>query len=149
MRAPKAIVSQDPSDVHTVVVHHTAGKAKYLPAAVKRELRNIQAQHMDANGWSDIGYNFLSDSRGVVWEGRGLRRVGAHTLGHNTGTIGISFLGNYEIKKLNKKQIKAYNDLLKRLKLRGCAYERVNGHNQMPNQATACPGINITRQLGL
>ena len=66
---------------------------------------------MDANGWSDIGYNFVIDRWGRVWEGRGLFRVGAHTLGHNTGTVGVSFMGNYENIKLNKRQIQAFNDL--------------------------------------
>lgn len=147
--APTSVTSQHPSQIHTLVVHHTAGGAKRTLLAAKRELRNIQRQHMDAQGWSDIGYNFIIDRWGRVWEGRGLFRVGAHTAGQNTNTIGVSFMGNYENLRLNARQIRAYEALVKRLHERGVRFEQVKGHNQMPDQATACPGKNITRQLGL
>ncbi|MCW2605875.1 MAG: cspA, partial [Frankiales bacterium] len=58
------------------------------------------AYHVKSNGWSDIGYNFLVDRFGTVWEGRagGITRavIGAHAGGFNTGTVGISMIGTYE-----------------------------------------------------
>ena len=54
---------------------------------------------MKGNGWNDIGYNFLVDRFGQVYEGRygGIERnvIGAHAQGFNTGSVGVSVLGEY------------------------------------------------------
>jgi len=147
-RPATSITQQAVSTVDYLVVHHTAGRAPALLHAAKREMRSIQDQHM-AQGWSDIGYNFVIDRWGRVWEGRGYYRVGAHTKGQNTGSIGVSFMGNYEHLKLNRRQIRAYELLLQRLRGMGFRFDAVRGHRDMPNQATACPGKNIMRQLNL
>ncbi len=64
-----------------------------------RSCRGIQLFHVQGNGWNDIGYNFLVDRFGTVYEGRfgGTDRnvVGAHARGFNTGSVGIALLGSY------------------------------------------------------
>lgn len=57
--------------------------------------RNIQGFHMDDRGWDDVGYHFLYDRFGNIYEGRPLLTVGAHA-GHSTGnrTAGCCFLGD-------------------------------------------------------
>ena len=116
-------------------------------ADVKRELRGIQYQHQVTNGWSDIGYNYLIDRLGRVWEGRGWGNRGAHTLAHNTNTIGISFMGNFDVKKLNTLQRVAYFRLVRKLQKKGANITRIKGHREMPGQATACPGRYPLKQL--
>lgn len=148
-RPLRSITSQRPGDVHTLVVHHTAGAAPSKLADAKRQMREIERQHMDDNGWSGPGYNVVIDRAGRVWEARGLHLVGAHTLGHNTRTFGVSFMGNYETMELNRRQRIAYFALKRRLRLHGFRFVAIRGHRQMPNQATACPGKNVMRQLGL
>lgn len=138
---------QDPSTVHTLVVHHTAGIAP-LARSVPAELRSIDAQHRN-QGWIGIGYNVLIDRQGRAWEGRGLFVVGAHTKLHNTETIGVSFLGNYENIKPNRRQLVAFNLLKARLRMRGFRFTVIKGHKQMPGQATACPGKYLMEGLGL
>ena len=63
-------------------------------------LRGIYAYHVKARGWSDIGYNYLVDRFGRIWEGRygGVDRavVGAHTLGFNSDSFAASAIGNYQ-----------------------------------------------------
>ena len=63
-------------------------------------MRGIEVYHVKGNGWDDIGYNFLVDACGQVFEGRygGIERnvVGAHSGGFNSGTVGVSMIGNYE-----------------------------------------------------
>jgi len=81
------------------VVHHTAGAAGYSPARSAAIVRGIQTYHVLGNGWDDIGYNFLVDRFGQIFEGRygGIERnvIGAHAQGFNTGSTGIAVLGSY------------------------------------------------------
>jgi hypothetical protein len=81
------------------VVHHTAGRNGYSRAEAAAIVKAIQLYHVKGNGWNDIGYNFLVDRFGTVYEGRfgGLEKnvVGAHAQGFNTGSVGIAVLGTY------------------------------------------------------
>jgi hypothetical protein len=81
------------------VIHHTAGRNGYSRAEAAAIVKGIQLYHVKSNGWNDIGYNFLVDRFGTVYEGRygGIERnvVGAHARGFNTGSVGIAVLGTY------------------------------------------------------
>lgn len=83
----------------SVVVHHTAGTNNYSASQSAQIVRGIHTYHTRTLGWADIGYNILVDKYGRIFEGRagGLHRniVGAHALGFNTGSFGISVLGDY------------------------------------------------------
>jgi hypothetical protein len=87
----------------TAIVHHTAGAEPRTPAQSAAIVRGIYLYHVRGNGWDDVGYNFLVDRFGQVFEGRygGVERnvVGAHAQGFNTGSVGISLIGNYERRK--------------------------------------------------
>jgi hypothetical protein len=81
-------------------VHHTAGTNGYSEADVPRIIRGIYAYHVKGNGWSDIGYNYLVDRFGRLWEGRygGITKnvLGAHTGGFNVDSFAVSAIGDYE-----------------------------------------------------
>ncbi len=81
------------------VVHHTAGTNAYSAEESGAIVRGIEEYHVKGNGWNDIGYNFLVDRYGQVFEGRygGVTRnvVGAHAGGFNTGSVGVAVLGTY------------------------------------------------------
>jgi hypothetical protein len=81
------------------VVHHTAGASAYGPEESAAIVRGIELYHVKANGWNDIGYNFLVDRYGQVFEGRrgGMLRnvIGAHAEGFNTGSVGVAVIGTY------------------------------------------------------
>ena len=81
------------------VIHHTAGRNGYSRAEAAAIVKGIQLYHVKSNGWNDIGYNFLVDRFGTIYEGRfgGAERnvVGAHAQGFNTGSVGIAVLGTY------------------------------------------------------
>lgn len=81
------------------VVHHTAGTNSYNAGDSPRIIRGIQQYHVGGRGWCDVGYNFLVDKFGQVFEGRrgGADKlvVGVHASGQNSGGVGISVLGNY------------------------------------------------------
>src|SRR5207253_5732205 len=85
--------------VQYALVHHTAGTNNYTPADSAAIVRGIEVYHVKANGWNDIGYNFLVDKYGQIFEGRygGVDKnvIGAHAEGFNTGATGIAVLGTY------------------------------------------------------
>lgn len=85
--------------IKAVVVHHTADSNDYTCAEAPAVIRGIYAYHVMQLGWKDIGYNFLVDRCGTLYEGRkgGVDRpvMGAHAYGFNTETTGVSVLGTY------------------------------------------------------
>jgi hypothetical protein len=87
------------SKIAFAVVHHTAGTNSYTAAQSPAIVRGIELYHVEGNGWNDIGYNFLVDKYGQVFEGRagGIERnvIGAHAEGFNTGSTGVALIGNY------------------------------------------------------
>jgi len=155
------------------VVHHTAGSNSYSPAESAAIVRGIQRYHVLGNGWDDIGYNFLVDKYGRVFEGRGggitQNVVGAHAGGFNTGSVGVAVIGIYESTGISTAARRALKKLLAwRLDV-GHVYPRdfydavsggssrwplgasvrlraVSGHRDM--SYTSCPGNKIYGLLG-
>ena len=80
-------------------VHHTVNTNNYSRAEAPALVRGIYSYHVQSNGWSDIGYNFLVDRFGTIYEGRygGMTKpvIGAHAGGFNTETFGVSLLGTF------------------------------------------------------
>ena len=100
--ANEAEVKSPPTYMPTIVagvLHHTADRNNYSAAQVPAIIRGDYAYHL-SRGWNDIGYNFLVDRFGRIWEGRRggitLAVQGAHTGGFNTDTFGVATIGNYE-----------------------------------------------------
>jgi hypothetical protein len=99
--------------VRKLIVHHTATSNAYATRAdAESQLRAIYRYHTVNQGWSDIGYNFLVDRFGNVYEGRWSRTyptgvypsgddangngvIGAHTGGWNSGSLGVAMLGTH------------------------------------------------------
>jgi N-acetylmuramoyl-L-alanine amidase/Domain of unknown function (DUF4214) len=89
------------SSIRAATVHHTAGTNSYSAGQGPSIVRGIYAYHTQSLGWCDIGYNFLVDKFGTIYEGRygGIDRAvrGAHSGGFNDRTFGVAAMGNYEL----------------------------------------------------
>ncbi|MEU6664102.1 peptidoglycan recognition protein [Streptomyces sp. NPDC046821] len=87
------------SKVKAAFVHHSATGNNYTCAQAPSVIRGIYRYHVKSMGWRDIGYNFLVDKCGTIYEGRagGVAKpvMGAHTLGFNTNSMGIAVLGTF------------------------------------------------------
>jgi hypothetical protein len=87
--------------IKAATIHHTADSNNYSAADVPAIMRSIYTYHTVTRGWGDIGYNVIVDKFGRIFEGRygGLTStvIGAHAGGFNTGTFGVSMLGNYDV----------------------------------------------------
>jgi hypothetical protein len=117
--ADESIRRNQPSFADAVrfsVVHHTAGRNAYSRSEAAAIVKAIQLYHVKGNGWNDIGYNFLVDRFGTVYEGRfgGVERnvVGAHAQGFNTGSVGVAILGTYSGAQPSKAAQKAVAELI-------------------------------------
>ena len=98
------------------LVHHTVGSNSYSRAQSPAIVRAIEIYHVLGNGWNDIGYNFLVDKYGRIFEGRfgGIERnvVGAHAQGFNTGSVGIALMGTYTSRTPSKAALRSLDALL-------------------------------------
>jgi hypothetical protein len=102
--------------IKAATIHHTADSNGYTAAQVPAILRGIYQYHAVDRGWGDIGYNVIADKFGRLWEGRygGLAStvIGAHAGGFNTGTFGVSMLGNYGQVAPSPALINAVSDII-------------------------------------
>ncbi|MGY2873983.1 hypothetical protein ACVW00_001173 [Marmoricola sp. URHA0025 HA25] len=141
--------------IKTGFIHHTVNANNYTADQVPALLRGIYAYHTQTRGWSDIGYNFLVDRFGRIWEGRygGVDRpvVGAHTLGYNEYSFAMSAIGNFDVVQPPQVMLDAYASLFawklslsdiradaNHLWVKDRYLQAINGHRDVGQ--TACPG---------
>lgn len=146
-----------------VVLHHTVTRNDYRKRESPAIVRAIQHHHQRTMGWSDVGYNLLVDRYGNIFEGRagGIEAgvVGAHAAGYNTGTVGVSVLGNYETARPTRSgldgsaTVLAWQARVHGIDLREGARARV-GNRSIPTflghrdvGSTACPGRNLVARM--
>jgi uncharacterized protein with LGFP repeats len=159
--------------IKAVFVHHTATGNGYTCAQAPSIIRGIYRYHARSRGWRDLGYNFLVDKCGNIYEGRagGVSRAvyGAHTLGFNSHTMGIAVLGNYRKAEPSEEALEAVAELAAwKLGLYGAdpagtTYLKSGGGNRYKKgkkvrfnvisghrdgYATSCPGAKLYDALG-
>ncbi len=146
-----------PEDIKKIIIHHTAS-ARNLDDP-KQAVRDIYVWHTMTKGWGDIGYNYIIDQKGNIYEGRygGEKVVGAHAGRGNFGSIGIAVLGNFQeteppeavmssLTALIREKAGMYNiDTEAKSVFRGSTYENVMGHRDI--MTTACPGEKLFEML--
>lgn len=155
--------SRTVTSVTHLIVHHSAGN--YIPstdfAAVVRSYHNY---HTGASlGWSDIGYNWLVDRNGVIYQGRAFNFdgnrdvVGAHFAGKNSRTMGICVIGTYTSTMPTESALERLRTMLAwKAKERGIDVKNrsvhtagnifnISGHRD--GGATECPGQRLYNYL--
>ena len=144
-------------DVKMMVVHHTASVNDLDDP--KQAIRNIYYYHTVRRGWGDIGYNYIVDTDGRIYEGRsgGEKVVGGHSVKVNKASIGIAVLGNYQTQDVPKDVIHGLTniltdkadkydlDVLDDVEYSEKDYPVLGGHRD--SSSTACPGENLYRAL--
>ena len=112
--------------VRMAFVHHTENPNGYLPGEVPAMLRAIYIFHRYVRGWNDIGYNFVLDLYGRIFEARagGIDEpvVGAHAGGYNLVSTGVAVLGSFSSVPISPLARRALERLLAwKLSLHGVA----------------------------
>jgi|FLOH01.1.fsa_nt_gi hypothetical protein len=131
-----------------IIVHHTAMKvgSDTSQAGRSAELRVIQRSHLGKRDpqWGDIGYHYLIDPEGRIYEGRRLAWRGAHVAGLNDHKIGVCLLGNFDLTTPTTASLATLERLLDDLRTRNqIPRARVSYHTAIATNATQCPGRNL------
>ena len=130
-----------------ITVHHSAKDSKEMgtPTSgnVAEHIKDIQTFHMRGRSWGDIGYHFLIDPTGRIWQGRLLDWQGAHAQGsNNVGNIGICLIGDFNHERPDPRALEALERLVDALSERHqIARDHVYGHRRFA--ATECPGDSL------
>ncbi|MFE7244351.1 peptidoglycan recognition protein [Streptomyces sp. NPDC057582] len=160
--------------VAAVFIHHTDTPNDYACADVPRTLRNLYTGQTRDQQWGDLGYNFLVDKCGTIYEGRagGADRpvIGSHTIGFNQGTAGIAAIGTFGrgtpvpaamehaiaalaawklslrgIDPTSKVRLTSTNDKSRYAKGTSAVFNAISGHRD--GYATDCPGEALFARL--
>jgi hypothetical protein len=126
--------------IDKITIHHD-GMSTFTSTsqtAAAARIESIRRAHRNRN-WGDIGYHYLIDPSGRVWEGRPLSWQGAHVKDNNEGNIGVCMLGNYEEQRLSEQQSHALDQFLAS-SLRGYRIPRSRVYTHKEFSPTACPG---------
>ena len=128
-----------------LTIHHSAMYFRDTrPQACAAQIQRIQREHMGNRGYGDIGYHFLIDPAGRVWQGRELRWQGAHASGaNNEQNIGICVLGNFLRGRGGQGPTPAQLNSMRALVLQmmrqfGFGADAIHCHSDF--KATQCPG---------
>ena len=133
--------------VSRITIHHDAlvSTALNTQAAVMARLEQHRANHVRAN-WADIGYHYIIDPTGRIWEGRPSYLTGAHVKDQNEHNLGIMCLGNFEVHSPTAAQLAALDQFVGQM---ARAYRvpigRVYTHKELGK--TLCPGRNLQRYI--
>lgn len=126
-----------------IIVHCTA-----TPEGRDVSVDTIRGWHI-GQGWKDIGYHWVVGIDGMPRPGRPEAQVGSHVAGHNTGTLGIVYVGGVAADGKTPKDTRtpaqkaALVALVKALIARYPTITKVAGHRAYANKA--CPSFDVTK----
>jgi hypothetical protein len=133
MKHPEKVYDTRPiGEIKGVVIHHTATKPSVGP-------HRCAEWHVQKNGWAGIGYHFMIDPDGGIYQTNRLETVSAQAAAVNGSTIGVCFQGNFQTVVPTEAQIQAGAHLVAFLQQElFIETEEIKGHKEY--MATACPG---------
>ncbi|MFA6523207.1 MAG: N-acetylmuramoyl-L-alanine amidase [Candidatus Peribacteraceae bacterium] len=145
--------------VRLIAVHHTAMEIGTDERSPVERMRALYQYHAVSRSWGDIGYHYVIDETGQIYEGRagGDAVVGGHAYCSNVGTVGIAMMGNFEVEQPTQLQMKSLQWLLadlgkkydidfsRSVSYHGKILSPVVGHRELVS--TTCPGYYVTGTL--
>ncbi|MCC7407250.1 MAG: N-acetylmuramoyl-L-alanine amidase [Phycisphaeraceae bacterium] len=133
--------------VHRITVHHEGWTPVWFTGTgeTAERLESIRRAHV-GKGWADIGYHYVIDRAGRVWQGRDVRYQGAHVQQNNENNVGVMLLGNFEQQKPSSSQMVTVVDVLRSLMRQyKVPIKRVYTHREL--KPTICPGKSLQPQM--
>lgn len=133
--------------VDCITVHHEGWKRVTTTdmGATAALIEHDRVSHLSMFHAGDIGYHYIIDRAGRLWEGRNVRYQGAHVRSNNEHNVGVMCLGNFDIQTPTDAQVNAMADTVAKLARiyrvstadKGRA-SRIRSHQEI--NPTACPG---------
>lgn len=146
---PDAAAMNPMLPVEYITIHHDGmtpfTATDYASSAARIELyRNGHR----GRGWGDIGYHYVIDREGRIWEGRSLKWQGAHVRNRNEGNLGILVMGNFDEQAPSDRQLAALERHLRTCMAKyKVPVSRVRTHREWDGAKTACPGKNLQSRM--
>ena len=132
--------------INEVIIHCSATRPNWMQdMGGLGKVAEIRRWHVEDRNWSDIGYHYVIDRSGKVFDGRPEARVGAHVKGRNSNSIGICLIGGFggsagDIfdNHFTEEQEAALRKLIGQLQRRHTDITKISGHNQYSPKACPC-----------
>ena len=136
--------------ISRITVHHegAAGSPVYFSdmASTAQRLEMIRNAHLERMSAADIGYHYVIDRAGRLWEGRDLKYQGAHVKDRNEHNIGVMVLGNFDIQSPADAQLDTLRDTVRALRRRHqVSTSAIYTHQELG--PTECPGKALQPQM--
>lgn len=134
--------------VNRITIHHDGmdGFTSTSTGDAIDRLETIRAAHVNQRKFADIGYHFVIDPGGRVWEGRSLKFQGAHVRDQNENNLGVMCLGNFDRHQPSGPQLQTLDRFVAaQMRRFRVPINRVYTHQEL--NPTACPGRNLQRYM--
>jgi hypothetical protein len=144
---PARLNGMGQTNIEHITVHHEGSSAVYFDdeGQVRQRLDAIRRAHL-SRAFGDIGYHFIVDRAGRVWEGRSLVYQGAHVKDHNYHNLGIMALGNFDEQAPTDAQLRRLIAVVRTARAAcGVPLNRVHTHQEL--KPTRCPGHSLQRYM--
>ena len=140
-------------EINEVIIHCSATRPNWMQdMGGLAKVAEIRRWHVEDRNWSDIGYHYVIDRSGKVFDGRPEARVGAHVKGRNSNSIGICLIGGFGgtshdefAENFTPEQGVALRKLIGQLQRRYTDITKISGHNAYA--AKACPCFQVPEWL--
>lgn len=135
--------------IQHITLHHEGAPGAPIrftdEATTKARLERIRRFHISRN-WADIGYHYVIDRAGRIWEGRSISFQGAHVKDHNENNIGVMLLGNFDLQAPTDEQLETMQRLIRSLRTEHkIPIARIKTHQEL--MPTACPGKHLQPRI--
>lgn len=137
-------------EINRITLHHDGIPSLIMATEtqVKKRVFAIRDGHINTEKYADIGYHYIIDPFGRIWEGRSIEYQGAHAKGHNKANIGILFLGNTLEERPTEKGLNSLYTFLIYLQQRYEIEEKhIYTHKELGQ--TDCPGKYLQQEIDL
>lgn len=144
----RSLINPMPGPISRITVHHDGMPPTTLGTKWQTitRLEQIRQSHVNGRGWADIGYHFIVDPSGRIWEGRQLRYQGAHVQDNNPGNMGVLVLGHFDEQRPTPAAMSALDAFIAaEMRRFHVPLGRVYTHQEI--RPTACPGRHLQAHM--
>ncbi|MEL7471998.1 MAG: peptidoglycan recognition family protein [Planctomycetota bacterium] len=134
--------------ISRITVHHDGMNAftSVVQANAMRRIESIRRAHVGSEQWADIGYHYVIDPAGRVYEARPVSIQGAHVKYNNEGNLGVMMLGNFNKQRPSPAALASLDAFVtSQARIHGVSASSVYTHQEL--RPTACPGRNLQRHM--